>query len=142
MDLLYSARQYNGFVNVDQTLNAAFSLGGSIEMNYHLVKKPDDFKFGDRLSIPFVSFFSQSGYISNTFTGSNSTNSIGDIFKTGKFAGPNVLFRIKNTLFIEKKISLKHHISFVYDWDYFIIRSSRSVKQANHQLGVLYRYTL
>ena len=141
--LFFGDRVYHEFINQNNSFENAISLGGTIKLVYELPGIFSDFSLSNQLMIPVAFAYSQPSSANSAAEGRKSKTNSGfnNFFQFNKFATIPDIFRIKNYLAIERKLNSKNTIALSYFWDCYSVRTGNKVVQANHQLGVLYRYT-
>jgi hypothetical protein len=134
LNLLYAKRKYNDFINNTASRETVASLAGTVELVYDLKSSLPGCVILDRVTVPFISSLSQPRYGDKGSTGSIFNN-----MQSGSFAD---FMRVRNRLTIEKSILPGQTISLSYTWDYYQLTTNREVKQAGHQLALMYSVTL
>ncbi len=142
LQLLYAERIYNGFINMHRSFETLVSIGPVTEINYYLPQVLDGIAFSDRIILPLLFSYSQSPYLSDEFYNSDLKNNhgLGLFFSQNQIAAIAKIFRITNSFAVEKEIAGKHFISLTYRWDFYHLKTSREVLEANHQPGISYTY--
>ncbi|MEO5562134.1 MAG: hypothetical protein ABIR18_01840 [Chitinophagaceae bacterium] len=127
INFLSAKRTYTGFINRDLSSESASSFSAALDISY--LFKEADLKLVDRLTIPLVTYISQS----------EPGNGGKDKVRNKVVAIPSFL-RVRNSFSLEKSLADHHSLALVYTWDYYRIKGFHEVKQASHQLGLSYCY--
>jgi hypothetical protein len=127
IDFLYNKRKYNDFVNRDLAAESAVSLCGALGISYFF--KEARVTIAERMAIPLVAYIAQSRSGSDGKTSWNY-----------RFLAPHSFLRVRNMLAVEKSLNDRHSLGLCYGWNYYRIRGFREVKQASHQVGLMYSY--
>lgn len=130
INFFYAGRNYGGFINDDYSFEYAVSLSPVFQVAYSFGKNLSGISVSDRLAVPVVSFVAQPIYGGNDVKDENRT----------RLLGFNSFLRFKNCLAVEKNLTVRHKLSLAYTWDYYQLIRPREIRQANHELGLMYSY--
>jgi hypothetical protein len=136
IDMLYARRDYEHFINagISNELIASLSAAGEISCSLF-----NGFTVADRLQLPLVSALMQPSIYEEDPPGKEGSR-LNDFLKSNRVASFGSFLRIKNNLILEKSIGMNQSISFAYTWDYYKVKDKVPVRQANHQVGIIYSY--
>jgi hypothetical protein len=141
IQFLHTERVFKDYINNNRSFEIAVSAGAIIQAEYNLPDKFKGFYLINRITIPFLFFYSQPAYSGNDEE-LNNRSALNIFFKKNNFAAIPQLLRFKNSFAIEKKIDDRRFVAVTYNWDYYNIRTLRKVLISGHQAGVLFRYKL
>jgi hypothetical protein len=141
LDVLYAKRDYEKFVNRNNSFEFITSLGASFQLAHTF---QNGVVITNRTSVPFISMMDQPSFGSEQPEGNlnGEEYSLHSFFKSSRFTSFSSFVRIKNVLTVEKNITTRQALSLVYGWDYYQIKGNIAVKQALHSLGVTYQIIL
>jgi hypothetical protein len=142
IQFLNNSRKFNQFINNDFSFETALSFGAVAQLQYGLGKNNNSIILTTRITLPLFFIFSQPSYSGTSAEDQEAEN--GTAFKklftntkTGSFSG---FLRIKNEFAINKNLGNHHGISIIYNWEFYKIKTARSVIAASNQAGIQYNY--
>lgn len=142
IQFLNNTRKFNEYINHNFSFETAISLGVVVQLQYALGKNNNSIRLINRVTLPFLFIFSQP-----TFSG-NSVQDLevesGSAFKkistNNTTSSLSKFFRLKNQFAINKNLGNNHSISITYNWEYYKIKTTRSVIASNNLAGIQYSY--
>ncbi|WP_462252271.1 hypothetical protein [Ferruginibacter sp.] len=142
IQFLNNSRKFNQFINNDFSFETALSFGAVAQLQYALGKNNNSIILTNRITLPVFSIFSQPSYSGSSAADKEAEN--GTAFKklftnnqTGSFSK---FLRVKNQFAINKNFGNRHGISIMYNWEFYKIKTARSVIASNNQAGIQYNY--
>ncbi len=144
INVLYSKRDYNNFINSDVSFELVTSLSSNIEVVYLAKGKLTGISVSNRIQLPFISILQQPAYATDGPEGSPDQKglTVNTLFKGSELVSFSSFFRATNHLTIAKKLTERNGLSLVYIWNYYHIKTMRQVKSASHRLGFTYYHIL
>ena len=144
LQLFYTGRKYNDFINSNHSFEMAASLGPVAEITCDLPGALAGFSLLDRFTLPVVFLYAQSPYGADVFPAESSgkKSDLGNFFAHNKLAAIPGLLRFSNSMMIQKNITSRQQLAVSYNWDFYHIKTSQDVRRANHQLIISYSYML
>ena len=129
INVLYAQRDYNNFVNNNNSFEFATSLSAVFEISYLF---NNTFSISDRLIVPVVSAVVQPDYGDDVKSNS--------FFSSMHMLSFSSFLRVKNNLRVDMNFAPRHNLGLGYSWDYYQLKDIRDVKYANHELMLIYSY--
>ncbi|MEO6230474.1 MAG: hypothetical protein ABJB11_12975 [Ferruginibacter sp.] len=137
----HNKRDFYNFINTNQSFETCLSLGAAVELDYSFQGNLSGVTIKNRITVPFLFSYVNSGYPDNSGTGSTAGKSgTGNFFSNNRIATIPKITRIRNNFEVEKMLSGQHFVALTYGWDYTKIGNTQRVIQAIHEIGILYRY--
>lgn len=134
LQVLYNGRTYSGVINNNASFDfaASLALSGAVTYSFNNI-----WSLSDQMSVPVVSWM-----IHPPYGQESALSSLGGSGNRQKIASFSSFLRLKNMLSLNRQVGTRGMFCLAYSWDYYRINDLREVRQAIHNLGIIYRLTL
>lgn len=140
ISLLYTNRNYNGFLNKNSSFEFATSVAAALEVSYELSKLGILLK--NRIAMPVISYVQQPAYGFETFFMNTNSQTVNTIKNTSGYLSFNSFSRITNNFTIDEKLAKQHKLLLIYQLDFYKINNHLPVKSNINTLTLTYCYLL
>ena len=137
INILYTDRTYNKFMNSNTAFEFASSLSASVLSKYYIGETANGFFIYDQLQSPMATYLVQSPFGYNNLVASGKS-----AFYSKDFVSFSSFLRLKNRFGIVKELGDHQQFSLTYLWDYYHLQNAREVKSAVHSIAITYSHTL